>query len=83
MPIKTGYVFNLVMLLITTIIGATYPHVGSILGKVGALCGLFMMYILPIIVHLRRQAHMIRNPSLALALHENRIKSIHETESSQ
>ena len=56
LSIKAGLIFNLIVISVTTLIGITVPKVGSILGKAGAISGLMMMYILPIIVYLKRQA---------------------------
>lgn len=53
MSIKAGLIFNLIAIMITTIIGFTVPKVGKILGLAGAISGLVMMYILPIIVYLK------------------------------
>jgi hypothetical protein len=68
MSVKAGLIFNLITISITTLIGFLVPKVGSILGKAGAISGLMMMYILPIIVHLKRKAIYIRDPSMGLAL---------------
>jgi len=68
MSIKAGLIFNFCAITVTTLIGFTVPKVGSILGKAGAISGLMMMYILPIIVYLKRLSLSIKNPSLALAL---------------
>ena len=54
MSIKAGLIFNLIAVIITTLIGFTVPKVGNILGIAGAISGLMMMYILPIIVYLKR-----------------------------
>lgn len=78
LSVKAGLFFNLVFIVVTTFIGIFVPKVGSILGKAGAISGLMMMYILPIIVHLKRQAIFIKDPSLGLALDQNRIKTIGE-----
>lgn len=76
MSIKAGLIFNFIAIAITTVIGMTVPKVGSLLGKAGAISGLMMMYILPIIVYLKRLKISIQNPALALALDQNRIKNI-------
>ena len=76
MPYKVALIFNFCMLIPITLIGAFYPNVGQILGILGALSGLFGMYILPISTSLKRWTVMIRNPGLARALDHNHIKSV-------
>jgi len=44
---------NVVNLLIPTLITIFYPKIGSILGKIGAIAGLLIVYILPVITHLK------------------------------
>lgn len=45
--------FNVWVLGLSSIVGASYPQIGSLLGIVGSVLGLFLMYLLPIAVYLR------------------------------
>jgi hypothetical protein len=45
-----------------------YPKIGSILGYVGAVAGLFIVYILPVITHLKKYKTQIEHPLLAKAI---------------
>lgn len=76
MPRKQSIIFNLVFLAMATCVGAFYPKVGDILGIVGAICGLAMMYIFPIITHLKRTYILITNPELGRAIDENRVEGM-------
>lgn len=44
---------NVVGLIVPTLITIFYPKIGSILGKIGAVAGLLIVYILPVITHLK------------------------------
>jgi hypothetical protein len=70
------YIFNAVILVIATIVGATYPQVGSILGYVGSFIGLGLIYVIPIAVYLKRYRLEMEDPNLVKALDENRIKTV-------
>jgi hypothetical protein len=37
---------------LTTIVSSVYPNVGNIVGFVGAFCGLYFIYVLPICFHI-------------------------------
>lgn len=67
---------NLIMIGFSTILGAGYPQVGSIIGLVGSILGLFMMYAIPVAVYLKRYLLELSNPSLVEALDQNRIKTV-------
>jgi hypothetical protein len=73
---KVGYIFNAVIIVLATIIGATYPQVGSILGYVGSVIGLGLIYIIPIAVYLKRYRMRMEDPDLVKALDENKIKTV-------
>lgn len=45
-----------------------YPQVGSILGKIGAVAGLLIVYILPVITYLKKYRTEIEHPLLAKAI---------------
>jgi hypothetical protein len=71
-----GLIFNAVILLMATTVGATYPQVGSILGYVGSFIGLGLIYVIPIAVYLKRYRLEMEDPNLVKALDENRIKTV-------
>jgi len=54
-PEKYRMWINLGTLMFETIIGMTYTNIGTICGIVGSFCGLFIVYIAPISVHLKRK----------------------------
>ena len=64
---------NAGILLIQTVIGATYTSIGTILGLVGSFCGLFLMYLIPISVYLKHRYLETHFPSLAKSLVENTV----------
>lgn len=69
-------VFNAVLILIATVIGSTFPKVGSILGYVGGFVGLGLIYIIPIMVYLKRYKLNLESPKLVKALDNNLIQSV-------
>lgn len=73
---KQALIFNAALILIATIIGATFPKVGSILGYVGGFVGLGLIYIIPIAVFLKRYKMNLEQPKIVQALDENRIKTV-------
>jgi len=75
---KLALAFNASLLLIATIIGATFPQVGSILGYVGGFVGLGLIYIIPIAVYLKRYKLKLEDPQLVEALDNNKIKTVHK-----
>ena len=74
---RASLIFNGALILIATIIGATFPKVGSILGYVGGFVGLGLIYIIPIAVYLKRYKMNLEEPHIIKALDENRIKTVH------
>jgi len=75
-PWTTG-ILNFTLIGFNTILGATYPQVGSIIGLLGSILGLNLMYIIPIAVYLKRYLLEISNHNLVEALDWNRIKTVH------
>lgn len=73
-----GLVFNATLLLISTIIGTTFPKVGSILGYVGGFVGLGLIYVIPISVYLKRYKLKMEEPQLVDDLDNNKIKTVHK-----
>ena len=51
---KIFFSVNFVILLVPTLITIFYPKIGSILGLIGAVAGLLIVYILPVITHLKK-----------------------------
>ena len=76
MPQKQRLILNLILLGLNTVLGAGYPQVGSVIGLVGSILGLNLMYIIPIAVYLKRYLLEISEPKLVEALDWNRIKSV-------
>ena len=62
------YSVNTVCLLVPTLITIFYPKIGSILGLIGAIAGLLIVYILPVITHLKKFRTEIEHPLLAMAI---------------
>ena len=56
---------NVVGLLVPTLITIFYPKIGSILGSIGAIAGLLIVYILPVITHLKKFKTELKHPLLA------------------
>ena len=48
-----------------------YPNVGTVLSFAGALPGFLIIYLLPVMVHLKRMKTRIMNPILAEAIDHN------------
>ena len=59
---------NTVNLFIPTMITIFYPKIGSILGLIGAVAGLLIVYILPVITHLKKMRTELEHPLLAKAI---------------
>jgi hypothetical protein len=68
---KIFFSVNTINLLIPTLITIFYPKIGSILGQVGAVAGLLIVYILPVITHLKKVRTEIEHPLLAKAIQED------------
>lgn len=62
------YPLNFTILLVPALITIFYPKIGSILGLIGAVAGLFIVYILPVITHLKKVRTEIEHPLLAQAI---------------
>jgi hypothetical protein len=68
---KESLTMNVVIITIPLLFTLFYPNIGTILGYVGAITGLLIMYILPVMVHLKRMRTRIENPMLAEAIDKN------------
>jgi hypothetical protein len=67
-PQRVFVIVNFINLFIPTMITIFYPQVGSILGKIGAVAGLLIVYILPVITYLKKFRTEIEHPLLAKAI---------------
>lgn len=65
---KIFYGVNVVILIVPALITIFYPKIGSILGNIGAIAGLFIVYILPVITHLKKYRTELEHPMLAKAI---------------
>ena len=65
---KIFYPLNITILLVPALITIFYPKIGSILGLIGAIAGLFIVYILSVITHLKKIRTEIEHPLLAKAI---------------
>ena len=65
---KIFYGVNFTILVIPTVITIFYPKIASILGSIGAIAGLFIVYILPVITHLKKFRTELEHPLLAKAI---------------
>jgi len=68
---KEEIALNVVIITIPLLFTLFYPNIGTILGYVGAITGYLIMYILPVMVHLKRMKTRIENPLLAEAIDMN------------
>lgn len=49
---KVVLVFSLVITAITTLVAMVFPNVGSIVGYFGAICGLYFIYLTPVLMRM-------------------------------
>jgi len=68
---KEEIALNVGIITIPLLFTLFYPNIGTILGYMGALTGYLIMYILPVMVHLKRMKTRIDNPLLAEAIDMN------------
>jgi hypothetical protein len=68
---KEEIALNIGIITIPLLFTLFYPNIGTILGYVGAITGYLIMYILPVMVHLKRMKTRIENPLLAEAIDMN------------
>ena len=59
---------NVVILLIPAAITIFYPKIGSILGYIGSVAGLLIVYILPVMTYLKKYKTELTHPLLAKAI---------------
>ena len=67
---------NLSLTLIPLLFALFYPNVGTILAYVSAVSGLLIIYVFPVMVHLKQMRSRIMHPLLAEALETNEYKVI-------
>ena len=65
---------TIILLSIPTIISIVLPQVATILGYIGSVAGLVIVYILPVITYLKKLKTELENPLLAKALDKNMYK---------
>ena len=68
---KEEIILNITIIIIPMLFTLFYPQIGTILGYVGAFTGFAIMYLLPVMVHLKRMKTRITNPLLAEAIDMN------------
>lgn len=68
---KEEITLNVTIIIIPMLFTLFYPQIGTILGYVGAFTGFAIMYLLPVMVHLKRMKTRITNPLLAEAIEMN------------
>ena len=64
---------NVSITLIPFILSIVYPNIGTVLGYVGAVSGFAIIYVYPVLVHLKYMRTKITNPLLAEAIKMNEI----------
>lgn len=68
---KEEIAMNVIIITIPLIFLIVYPSIGTVLGYIGAVTGFPIIYVLPVMVHLKRMKTRIENPLLAEALDMN------------
>lgn len=68
---KEEIILNVGIITIPLLFTLFYPQIGTILGYVGAVAGFPIIYVLPVMVHLKRMKTRITNPLLAEAIDMN------------
>jgi sodium-coupled neutral amino acid transporter 9 len=69
----TALCITLLISFIPLLFALFYPSIGTILGYVGALAGFGIIYVFPVLVHLKYMKTKIQNPLLAEAIKMNEI----------
>ena len=68
---KTFTITTISLLMVPTLVAIIYPKVASVLGIIGSVAGLIIVYILPVITYLKKVKTECENPILAKALDKN------------
>ena len=64
---------NISISFIPLVLSIVYPSIGTVLGYVGAVAGFAIIYVYPVLVHLKHMRTKITNPLLAEAIKMNEI----------
>jgi len=67
-------VLNVALSIIPLLFALFYPNVGVITTYIGAVAGFLLIYLLPVLVHLKRMRLRIMEPVLAAALEQNAVR---------
>lgn len=73
-PVRTFRVVGVCTLFVPFLFAVFYPQVGAILSWTGSIAGLIIIYILPVMLHLKIVRTRLQNPLLAKALEYNEFK---------
>ena len=65
------FIFNVTMIFIPLLFALFYPNIGTILSYVSAVSGFLIIFVFPVLVHLKRMRTRILHPLLAEALATN------------
>ena len=65
------FVMNVTLVFIPLLFALFYPNIGTLLAYVGAVSGFLVIFVIPIMVHLKQMRTRITNPLLAEALATN------------
>ena len=58
-------------------------HIGKLVSLVGSFCGLFLLYIIPISVHLKSEYIKLNYPALVNDLDNDKIDTLEEIKGSK
>lgn len=68
---KQFKITTVILLIIPLCVAMFYPQIGSILGMIGSVAGLFIVYVLPTITYLKQVKTECEHPILAKAIKKN------------
>ena len=71
LSVKQFRILTVCILLVPTLVTIFFPKVGSILGMIGSVAGLIIVYILPVITYLKKLKTECEHPILAKAIEKN------------
>lgn len=71
---KAEVSLTLIFAVVPLLFALFYPNIGTLLSYVGAISGFILIYVLPVMVHLKQMRMRIQNPILAEAVAMNRFK---------
>lgn len=67
---KTFTMLNFIISFVPLIFACVYPQVGTILGFFCSISGFVIIYLIPVVCHLKRLQLQMQMPDLARALHQ-------------